>query len=47
MFPNVHTLDWYLLDNERQDLRRRTKMREDFAIGISTVCHSVRLFKLV
>lgn len=46
VFPNVHTLDWNLLDNERRDLARRIKLREDFAIGISKIPQSVRHFKL-
>jgi hypothetical protein len=45
-FPNVHTLDWSLLDYERRDVARRIKMCKDFAASLSKIPGSVRHFKL-
>ncbi|KAK9418926.1 hypothetical protein SUNI508_07698 [Seiridium unicorne] len=44
--PNGHTLEWNLSDNERSDLARRIKMRQEFASCLQAIPDSVRHFTL-
>lgn len=44
--PNVHTLDWILPDNERRDVSRRMRTRQEFASGVTLLPQSVRRFTL-